>query len=142
MDSSTKDFADFESSSGGTPEFDFIVCGSGSSGSVVAGRLAEHPEVRVLLLEAGGDDEIPQVRTAGQWPLNLGTERDWNFHAAPDNAVNGRSVPMSMGKVLGGGSSINTMIWAWGHRSDWDYFAAESGDPAGGYDSIPARSPP
>jgi choline dehydrogenase len=103
---------------------------------VVAGRLAEHPEVRVLLLEAGGDDEIPQVRTAGQWPLNLGTERDWNFHAAPDNAVNGRSVPMSMGKVLGGGSSINTMIWAWGHRSDWDYFAAESGDPAWGYDSI------
>jgi hypothetical protein len=136
MDSSTKSFADFESSSGGTPEFDFIVCGSGSSGSVVAGRLAEHPELRVLLLEAGGDDKIPQVRTAGQWPLNLGTERDWNFHAAPDNAVNGRSVPMSMGKVLGGGSSINTMIWAWGHRSDWDYFAFESGDPAWGYDSI------
>lgn len=136
MEPSANDLADFESSADGKPQFDFIVCGSGSSGSVVAGRLAEHPEVRVLLLEAGGDDEIPQVRAAGQWPLNLGTERDWNFRAAPDNAVNGRSVPMSMGKVLGGGSSINTMIWAWGHRSDWDYFAAECGDQAWGYDSI------
>jgi choline dehydrogenase len=132
----TGEFADLFSSARGTPQFDFIVCGSGSSGSVVAARLAEHPDVRVLLLEAGGDDEMPQVRIPGQWALNLGTERDWNFHAAPGKEVNGRSVPMSMGKVLGGGSSINTMIWAWGHRSDWDFFAAESGEPAWSYDSV------
>src|SRR5215467_9488827 len=117
-------------------QYDFIVCGSGSSGSVVAGRLAENPDVSVLLIEAGGDDDVPTVNDAGQWVTNIGSERYWQFEAEPNPHLNGRAIPMGMGKVLGGGSSINAMIWARGHKSDWDFFASESGDPAWGYESV------
>lgn len=117
------------------PRYDVIVCGSGSSGSVVASRLAEEPDVQVLLLEAGGGDDVPEVTQAAQWPFNLGSERDWGFAAMPNNRLNGRAMPLSMGRVLGGGSSINAMIWARGHKNDWDYFAEEAGDSAWNYES-------
>jgi choline dehydrogenase len=117
-------------------QYDFVVCGSGSSGSVVARRLAENPDASVLLLEAGGHDDVPAVMNVDQWPTNLGSERDWNFIAQPNPHLNGRTIPLDMGKVLGGGSSINVMIWARGHKSDWDYFAQASGDQAWSYDSV------
>ena len=116
--------------------YDFIVCGAGASGSVVARRLAENPDVHVLLIEAGGSDEVETVLDPSQWPLNLGSERDWGFQATPNPHLDGRTLPMSMGKGLGGGSSINVMVWARGHRSDWDFIAAETGDPAWGYESV------
>jgi choline dehydrogenase len=91
---------------------DVIVCGSGSSGSVVARQLADNPDVSVLLLEAGGGDDIPEVMEAGKWLMNLGSERDWSFQGQPNVNLNGRSVHLAMGKVLSGGSSINVMAWA------------------------------
>jgi choline dehydrogenase len=118
------------------PGYDFIVCGAGSAGSVVARRLAEDPAANVLLLEAGGSDDVPAVMDAALHPTNLGTQRDWGFQAEPNPLINGRQLQMSMGKVLGGGSGINLMVWARGHRSDWDFFAAEAGDPAWGYQAV------
>jgi choline dehydrogenase len=118
------------------PRYDFIVCGAGASGSVVARRLAENPEAQVLLLEAGGSDEAEAVLDPALWPTNLGSERDWGFQAEPNPHLNGRQLPLSMGKGLGGGSSINVMVWARGHRSDWDFFASEAGDASWGYDNV------
>jgi choline dehydrogenase len=118
------------------PAYDFIVCGAGSSGSVVARRLAEDAAASVLLLEAGGSDDVAAVIEVALHPTNHGTQRDWGFQAEPNPLINGRQLQMSMGKVLGGGSGINPMIWARGHKSDWDFFAAEAGDPAWGYESV------
>src|ERR1700694_5510038 len=118
------------------PQYDFVVCGSGSSGSVVARRLAENADVSVLLLEAGGQDNVPAVMQAGHWASNLGSERDWNSTAQPNPHLNDRSIPYSMGKVLGGGSSINVMAWARGHKDDWDFFASEAREKAWSYESL------
>lgn len=57
-------------------------------------------------------DNPPAVANANQWPFNLGSKRSWGFQDQPDSYINGRSIPFSMGKVLGGGSSINVMVWA------------------------------
>jgi len=95
--------------------YDFIVCGSGTSGSVVAARLAADPNTSVLLLEAGGADETDLVTNPNRWPMTLGSELDWSFITEPNPHLNGRAIRYSMGKVLGGGSSINVSTWSFVH---------------------------
>jgi choline dehydrogenase len=116
-------------------EYDVIVCGAGSAGSTVAGTLAADENLRVLLLEAGPDDVDARVSDPDRWFENLGSERDWAFVTAPGAHIDDRRLLYSMGKGLGGGSSINVGVWSRGHRRDWDDLAASCGDPRWDYGS-------
>ncbi|MBY6046559.1 GMC family oxidoreductase [Vannielia litorea] len=116
--------------------YDYIVVGSGSGGAVVAGRLAAETDASVLVLEAGGTDQIDAVLNPLMWPTNIRSERDWGYSAEPSEHVNGRSLILPMGKVVGGGSSINVMIWARGHKNDFDFWASETGDDAWSYENV------
>lgn len=116
--------------------YDYIVCGAGSSGCVVAARLAENPAVSVLLLEAGGTDDAPSIVNPAVWFTNVGTPTDWDYTSAPVPTLNGRSIAMPMGRAIGGGSSINAMIYARGHKNDYDGWATLANDSAWGYDHV------
>jgi choline dehydrogenase len=116
--------------------YDYIVIGSGASGSVVARRLAENRNAQVLLLEAGGEDLKPGILITETWFFNQGTNLDWNFAAERGPSVNNRSIAQAAGKALGGGTSINGMVWARGHKNDFDYWARAAGDEAWGYQHI------
>jgi choline dehydrogenase len=113
--------------------YDYIVCGSGSAGSAVAGRLAADPGVTVLVLEAGGSDNTSTVQRADAPP---DPSLLWAFEGAAHPGLHGRALPQVMGRVLGGGSSVNMMVWARGHQADFDGWAKETGDDGWSYANV------
>ncbi len=106
-------------------EYDFIIVGGGSGGSVVARRLAERTDARILLIEAGPSDiGVVDIECAARWTTLLRGDYDWGYDYAPTPLVNHRVIGIPRGRVLGGSSSINAMIWNRGHPVDYDNWEA------------------
>ncbi|KAG8630270.1 hypothetical protein KVT40_001889 [Elsinoe batatas] len=110
-----------------TETFDYIVCGGGTSGCVVAGRLSKAlPECSVLLLEAGADDRGKENSTMpGGWNLNFGTDRDWNFVNSGSMHERHSSIKLSRGRLIGGSSATNGTICVRGSPQDFDDWGIE-----------------
>jgi choline dehydrogenase-like flavoprotein len=105
--------------------FDYVIVGAGSAGCVLANRLSADPAVRVLLLEAGGQDNYFWIRIPVGYLFTINNPRtDWCFKTEPESGLNGRALNYARGRVLGGCSSINAMIYMRGQRSDYDHWAA------------------
>jgi len=107
---------------------DYVIIGAGSAGCVLANRLSADPDTTVLLLEAGGADPFWDWRihmpAALAYPMN-GTTYSWNYHTEPEPHLGGRSLHCPRGRVLGGSSSINGMVYVRGHALDYDRWAQE-----------------
>lgn len=105
--------------------FDYVIVGAGSAGCTLAHRLSEDPNVSVCLLEAGGTHKHWSVWVPGALLLNVvSKKRNWGFETVPQKALNGRKGYQPRGKVLGGSSSLNAMIYIRGHKADYDAWAA------------------
>ena len=116
-------------------KYDHIVIGAGSAGCVVANRLTEDSETTVLLLEAGNPATKPEIQVPVGWTSLWGTEVDWAYFTEPEPYLNGRKIFHPRGKVVGGTSSINAMIYIRGNRHDFDYWQA-LGNPGWSYEDV------
>jgi choline dehydrogenase-like flavoprotein len=116
--------------------FEYLIIGGGTAGCVLAARLSEDPGVRVALLEAGPPDRSVLIHCpAGLAVLAQNGQANWAFDTVPQSGLNGRRGYQPRGKVLGGSSSINAMVYIRGHRSDYDHWAAQ-GNAGWGYDDV------
>jgi choline dehydrogenase len=111
--------------------FDYVIVGAGTAGCVLAGRLAEDLDVRVCVIEAGGSERHPLIRTPAMVAAAIATRRlNWRFETTPQAQLQGRRIPQPRGKVVGGSGSINGMVYSRGHPLDYDDWAAAG---AGGW---------
>ncbi len=119
-------------------EADFVIIGSGSAGTAMAYRLGEDGKNSVLVLEYGGTDYGPfiQMPAALSYPMNM-ARYDWGFHTEPEPNLGGRVLATPRGKVLGGSSSINGMVYVRGHPKDFDHWAEMGATGWSGADVLP-----
>jgi choline dehydrogenase len=103
--------------------FDYVVVGAGSAGCVVAARLSQDPDVAVALLEAGAEDTQPEIRIPAAFPALFKSSWDWDLLGEPEPGLDGRRLYLPRGRMLGGCSSINAMIYVRGNRVDYDEWA-------------------
>ncbi len=116
--------------------FDYVIVGAGSAGCVIAARLSEDPNVTVCLLEAGGSDDSVLIQApAGVATMAWITKHNYAFETVPQPGLNGRRGYQPRGKVLGGSSSINAMLYVRGNKRDYDRWAA-LGNPGWSYDDV------
>ena len=117
-------------------DYDYIIVGAGSAGCVLANRLSADPDKRVLLLEAGGNDNWIWFHIPVGYLFAIGNPRsDWMFKTEPEEGLNGRSLNYPRGKVIGGSSSINAMIYMRGQAADYDHWR-QLGLTGWGYDDV------
>jgi choline dehydrogenase len=114
---------------------DYVIVGAGSAGCVLAARLTEDPDVSVLLLEAGGPDNAPEIHVPAMFPIMFKSSLDWDLLGDEEPGLDGRRLYLPRGRMIGGCSSINAMIYLRGNRLDYDDWAA-GGCEGWSYDEV------
>src|SRR5260370_20855202 len=119
----------------GTAMYDYIIVGAGSAGCVLASRLTEDPNIKVLLLEAGEKDSHRDIHMPVAFSKLFKTARDWAYYTEPEAQLANRNLYWPRGKMLGGSSYMNAMIYIRGHRHDYDQWR-DLGNPGWGYADV------